>query len=93
MLSDTGLEDRLKRSWKHLGSSEIADLSRFSESAQLDGKSGASDEAHDFTGLGTSIYLKYANEDQDVIQSYGATSVAKLQAVRDRIDPKRVYTN
>ncbi|KAI1363923.1 hypothetical protein F5Y08DRAFT_340246 [Xylaria arbuscula] len=38
------------------------------------------------------IYLNYASPWQDVISSYGAESVAKLRRVRDRYDPKHVFT-
>ncbi|KAI1148841.1 putative oxidoreductase [Nemania diffusa] len=38
------------------------------------------------------IYLNYAAPWQDVIPSYGAESVEKLQKVRARVDPGQVFT-
>ncbi|KAF2992906.1 hypothetical protein E8E14_000364, partial [Neopestalotiopsis sp. 37M] len=54
---------------------------------------GIADEAQKLNGLDPYIYLNYADKDQDVIPSYGAASVSKLQAVRDRVDPMGVFTN
>lgn len=38
------------------------------------------------------IYLDYAAPWQDVIQSYGAENVRKLQRLRARVDPNQVFT-
>ncbi|RYC59910.1 hypothetical protein CHU98_g6286 [Xylaria longipes] len=38
------------------------------------------------------IYLDYAAPWQDVISSYGAKSVEKLQQLRKRVDPNQVFT-
>ncbi|KAI1308548.1 putative oxidoreductase [Xylaria venustula] len=38
------------------------------------------------------IYLNYAAPWQDVIQSYGADNVKKLQQIRARVDPKKIFT-
>lgn len=38
------------------------------------------------------LYLGYGAPWQDVIQSYGAESVAELRALRARVDPDEVFT-
>ncbi len=38
------------------------------------------------------VYLNYAAPWQDPISSYGATSVARLKAVREQMDPMGVFT-
>jgi hypothetical protein len=38
------------------------------------------------------IYLNYAAPWQEVIASYGAESVSKLRLVRDKYDPKHIFT-
>lgn len=39
------------------------------------------------------LYLGYAAPWQDVISSYGPEGVARLRALRDRVDPGHVFTN
>ncbi|KAK7183117.1 hypothetical protein DPSP01_010902 [Paraphaeosphaeria sporulosa] len=39
------------------------------------------------------IYLNDANKGQGVFESYGNENVRKLQAIRDRYDPNRIYTD
>ncbi len=50
------------------------------------------DVARQIGDLDPYIYLNYADKDQDPIASYGAASVSRLQEVRDRVDPRGVFT-
>ncbi|TGJ82176.1 hypothetical protein E0Z10_g6569 [Xylaria hypoxylon] len=50
------------------------------------------DAARQIGDLDPYIYLNYADKDQDPIASYGAASVSRLQEVRDRVDPRGVFT-
>ncbi|KAI0404432.1 hypothetical protein F4802DRAFT_598130 [Xylaria palmicola] len=50
------------------------------------------DAARQTGDLDPYIYLNYADKDQDPIASYGAASVSWLQEVRDRVDPRGVFT-
>ncbi|KAH8201204.1 hypothetical protein TruAng_004594 [Truncatella angustata] len=50
-------------------------------------------EAKKLGDLDPFVYLNYAGKDQDPIRSYGAASVAQLQTVRKRVDPKGVFTS
>ncbi|XXG97659.1 hypothetical protein Hte_003966 [Hypoxylon texense] len=50
-------------------------------------------DAQQLGDLDRYIYLNYADRDQDPIGSYGAASVSRLRAVRERVDPKGVFTN
>lgn len=54
---------------------------------------GIAEAAQKLDALDPFIYLNYADKDQDAIGSYGETSISKLQAVRDRVDPEGVFTN
>lgn len=53
--------------------------------ADIDERAKELDEHFDF------IYLNYAMDWQDVIRSYGAENVAKLQAVSKKYDPNGVF--
>lgn len=50
-------------------------------------------DAQQLGGFNPYIFLNYADQDQDVIGSYGTASVSQLQAVQERVDPSRVFTN
>lgn len=44
-------------------------------------------------GLDPYIYMSYAGQDQDVIGSYGAESVRRLEQVRQDADPQGIFTH
>lgn len=50
-------------------------------------------EATEIGDLDPFVYMNYAAKDQDPIGSYGAASVKQLQAVQERVDPRKVFTN
>ncbi|KAI0970124.1 hypothetical protein F4678DRAFT_147969 [Xylaria arbuscula] len=51
------------------------------------------DAARQIGDLDPYLYLNYADKDQDPIASYGAASVSRLQEVRDRVDPRGIFTH
>ncbi|KAI1877521.1 hypothetical protein JX265_003529 [Neoarthrinium moseri] len=51
------------------------------------------EQAKDLGDLDPFVYLNYAGQDQNPIGSYGATSVAQLQAIRNRVDTGGIFTN
>lgn len=55
--------------------------------ASINGKLADNDYGVDY------IYLNDAGEGQQVFQSYPAANVAKLQSIRTKYDPLRIYTN
>ncbi|EED23461.1 oxidoreductase, FAD-binding, putative [Talaromyces stipitatus ATCC 10500] len=48
--------------------------------------------ARQLGGLDPYVYLNYAGQNQDPIESYGHKSVRQLQKVRERVDPTLVFT-
>ncbi|POS71935.1 oxidoreductase [Diaporthe helianthi] len=48
--------------------------------------------AKELGALDPYIFANYAYKDQDVMGSYGAASLRKLNQVRDKVDPKRIFT-
>ncbi|RYP58942.1 hypothetical protein DL769_008747 [Monosporascus sp. CRB-8-3] len=49
-------------------------------------------EARQLGAFDPYVYLDYAGQHQDPIASYGAESVNRLRQVRQRVDPKEVFT-
>lgn len=44
-------------------------------------------------GYSSYIYLNDADKGQNVFESYGASNLRRLQEIREKYDPERVYTD
>jgi hypothetical protein len=76
----------LSPSWQNAADDDLVASTAESLMSAID------DEARNLGAFDPFIYLNYAGEFQDAIASYGPASVQQLQQVKNRVDPRGVFT-